>query len=62
MEDEKSELERRRRELEALEAIALAANRGTDVEGVIEAAVEVVHRTFAAQVTCWFRADKQRPV
>lgn len=60
--DDSTELERRRRELEALQAIALAVNRGSDVRGVIDAAVDVIHRTFRPAITTWFRLDAARSV
>ncbi len=53
--DAEIELERRRRELEALQAIA--AQRGGDVRSVIDAAIAAVHRTFGAAMTTWFRFD-----
>jgi PAS domain S-box-containing protein len=62
MVDESTELERRRRELEALQAIALAANRDSSVAEFLDAAIEIVHRTFQATTTTWSRSDPDRAV
>jgi PAS domain S-box-containing protein len=58
--DPAGELARRRRELEALQAIALASNRGLDVRGVLDAAVEVLHRAYRAELTTFYRFESDR--
>jgi PAS domain S-box-containing protein len=55
--DDASRLARRERELAALQAIALAVSRGSDVHGVLDAAMGVLHETFRATLTTWTRFD-----
>jgi PAS domain S-box-containing protein len=57
-----SELERRRRELAALQAIALVSNRGLDVRSVVDTAVEVAHAALKSDLTCFYRFDSERRV
>ncbi len=55
--DDASQLARRERELGALQAIALAVSRGSDVRGILDAAVGVLHATFGSVLTSWLRYD-----
>ena len=58
----RSRLELRERELSALQAIAFVSNRGVDTRSVVDTALEVVHRAFASDATCFYRFDRERSI
>lgn len=58
----RSRLDLRERELSALQAIAFVSNRGADARSVVDTALEVAHRAFASDATCFYRYDRERKV